>query len=72
MDRQELHADADLVRTYVYCGQLNFINGEWRWHKFGFANDIVITEEKSLGYSSGVSLREYLEDQGNTLHSLRD
>ena len=72
MDRRELQIDIDLVRVYVYCGQLNFINGEWRWDKDGFANDIVITENQNRGYSEGLSLKQYLEDQGNTIHSLRD
>jgi hypothetical protein len=70
--RAQLDIDLKLLNGYIYAGQLKYINGEWRWEKDGFANDIVFTEPTSRGWSAGVSLGQYLEDQGNTLHSLTE
>jgi len=70
--RAQLILDLKLLNGYIYAGQLKYINGEWRWDKNGFANDIVFIEPTSRGWSAGVSLRQYLEDQGNTLHSLTE
>jgi len=68
--RAYLEVDPDLLNAYIYSGQLKYINGEWRWDKNGFANDIVFTEPTSRGWSSGVSLKQYLQSQGDLIHEL--
>jgi hypothetical protein len=68
--RAKLDIDLDLLNGYIYAGQLQYINGEWRWEKDGFANDIVFIEPKSRGWSSGVSLKQYLQSQGDLIHNL--
>jgi hypothetical protein len=68
--RANLDIDLDLLNGYIYAGQLQYINGEWRWDKNGFANDIVFIEPKSRGWSSGVTLLTYLQSQGDLIHEL--
>jgi hypothetical protein len=68
--RAQLDIDIELLNGYIYAGNLKYINGDWRWEKGGFANDIVFTEPTSRGWSSGVSLKQYLQSQGDLIHEL--
>jgi len=70
MRRARLEIDLDLLNGYIYAGQLQYINGEWRWEKNGFANEIVFIEPKPRGWSSGITLLTYLQSQGDLIHKL--
>jgi hypothetical protein len=69
--RAQLDIDLTMLNGYIYAGNLKYINGEWRWDRDGFANDIVLTEQTPKGYSP-YSLHTYLQQQGDLIHSLTD
>jgi hypothetical protein len=66
-----LDIDLEMLDKYIYAGHLNYINGEWRWDKNGFANEIFFYEVKDRPRNEG-SIIHWLEEQGDEIHSLTD
>jgi hypothetical protein len=67
----QLDIDLEMLDKYIYSGQLNYINGEWRWDKKGYANKIVFYEVKDRPRNEG-SIIYWLNEQGNEIHSLTE
>jgi hypothetical protein len=66
-----LDIDLEMLDKYIYAGHLNYINGEWRWDKNGFANEIFFYEVEARPRNEG-SILYWLQEQGDELHSLTD
>ena len=71
INEAQLDIDLEMLNKYIYSGQLNYINGEWRWNKNGFANKIVFYEVEARPRNEGFVVH-WLDEQGDELHSLTD
>ncbi len=71
INEAQLDIDLEMLDKYIYAGHLNYINGEWRWDKNGFANKIVFYEAEARPRNEA-SIFYWLQEQGDELHSLTD
>ena len=72
-DWQKLLIDKESLELYTIVGFLAYIDGEWRWDKTGYANEILI--DTSLADNRNFERRSYvvmLREEQKKLHSLLD
>jgi hypothetical protein len=72
INEAQLDIDLEMLDKYIYAGHLNYINGEWRWNKNGFANKIVFYEVEARPEFMTGSIIHWLDEQGDELHSLTE